>query len=992
MESSTMRRCFRGVLVLLWVAAFWTGGAVADIVHPGSDSGGSYTTSIPAPVAVPGGQIALNPPVPAPNVALAAGDARKVPTNDWWTPLAWVNTVTKGELPDEAPNPSMTGLTWQVFSDPLVMQPQKGGLMVSLNIPDSRRAGVKDGTLTAGAGFMQEVVGGSGNEGISPYFNGFVDQDLYLGSTASGWSDAAFSAVKVTGWSDWFVAFTMEAPSKETLHVTAGNGSPFLLVETESGSPQVNIRTWNTGTVVPLEGNSVTLGMGDVKDQTISSDAFALINEVAYGDPAPYKTYVVYAFFGPKETTWSLANDQQHQTGGARVTCSDGRYYAVAVLPYPWGKTFFDKPDEEEVRKLLAFFAERAFAKVTDTKATPTYRHDADGADVKVAFSYTTAAVGGESVAADVPIRAMYPHHYLGQSQVTILDASLSSTSASSWNQGWYWPSLKGPMLMASGASFENHLEVPPCLPAVLDGDPGQAKADRMAGYLRQALETQHGDFSKQGSYFGAQEMHRLAMLLPVAEMIREAASEPASVDQTAKEIYRTVSGFLADRLRADHEDGTPKTAAEHVFYYDSRWGTLIPCPDDGFAADSQLNDHHFHYGYFVKTATELARWEKTHPDDPDNTNFAETYAPMLRLLIRDIAGTSRTGTGTDPDFPFLRSFSPYAGHSWASGSSRGNQGGQQESSSEAIQAWAALLLWAQLDYPQSGGNGDLETWAAYMFASEVLAAELYWFGVTDDAAFRPYLSFRQYAEKTDHVPLPYKASIVSQVNQSEMTFQTDFGNKTLLKYGIQWLPFTGSSLYLGFGSSSVADTMVDGYQNDYGALGAGVTPPSNLDKLFMYKALTSKYAPEAQALITADANGVSPLDSWKMQWEVPAPDYSTLILQDTSRGAMYWWIDTNLKHGSSLHKSLGADHASAAAYLHADGRTTYTAHNPGYLPLRVTFADGNVLEVPPLEYAHEEKAPGSGGGGCAVGALSPGVSPLLIVLAGVVALSLRRR
>lgn len=36
----------------------------------------------------------------------------------------------------------------------------------------------------------------------------------------------------------------------------------------------------------------------------------------------------------------------------------------------------------------------------------------------------------------------------------------------------------------------------------------------------------------------------------------------------------------------------------------------------------------------------------------------------MVRLLIRDIANTDRNGTGSDPDFPFLRHFSPYAGHS----------------------------------------------------------------------------------------------------------------------------------------------------------------------------------------------------------------------------------------------------------------------------------------------------------------------------------------
>lgn len=214
----------------------------------------------------------------------------------------------------------------------------------------------------------------------------------------------------------------------------------------------------------------------------------------------------------------------------------------------------------------------------------------------------------------------------------------------------------------------------------------------------------------------------------------------------------------------------------------------------------------------------------------------------MVKLLIRDIANTDRNGAGSDPDFSFLRHFSPYTGHSWANGPSRGNVGGQQESTPEAIQAWAAILLWAQLNYPESPENADLERWAAYMFASEVKAARMYWFGFTEDAAFRPHLSFRQYAEKTEQVPKPYLASMVSQIFQSEMTFQTCFGNAPLLKHGIQWLPLTGSSLYLGT-SSADAEAMVKGYlENDLPKLANGGTSPSNKDKFLMMEALAPSY------------------------------------------------------------------------------------------------------------------------------------------------------
>jgi endoglucanase Acf2 len=1000
-------------------------------------------------------------------VSLPAGDTRKVPTNDWWTPLAWVDS---NDLPDQVSSLPMRALTWEVFSEPLVFQPQKGGLALSLNLPDSRRAG--GSPLTAGAGFMQQVVGTetAGGLGISPYFNAFFDQDLYLGSTASGWNEASYDQVKVTGWSDWFVDFTMTASSgdsgtRETMAVTAGNGSPFVLVSLDQGLPQVTFRTWNIGTVIPFTGASFDLNASMSGTRVISCNAFAVINTVPYTTPSTYNTYQVYAVFGPKGSTWTL-NDSQYvaqqvgpfpvwqsnhaystgspvqptvsngfyyiptpggtsgsteptwpTTEGATVTegsmvwmahslttkivqntatCSGGKYYAVAVLPYPWGTGIYDAPDQTNVKTLLTQFAQYAFSRVTDTKVTPEYIQSATGYDVKATYSYTTSPVGSESPSAGT-LMALYPHQYVDQPQVNILNASMGQVPASSWTSGWQWPSLKGPMMLASGSSFVNQLEVPPCLPALVDS-PDKAKADRMEAYLRQALASQDPNSADQGSYFGAQEMHRLAMLLPIAAMIRPAATNPASVDQDAATIYATVAATMGDWMSSTRADGTAKTAADRLFYYDSRWGSMIPTPEDGFAADSLLNDHHFHYGYFLKIATELARWEKSHPGDPANRNWAEAYAPMVKLLIGDIANTSRTGTGTDPDFPFLRNFSPYVGHSWASGSSRGNQGGQQESTPEAIQAWAALLLWAQLNYPQDADNANLETWAAYMFASEAKAARMYWFGFTDQEAFKPYLSFRQFIAKTAAVPKVYVPSMVSQINQNEMTFQTCFGNQTLLKYGIQWLPLTGSSLYLG-NSAEDTEANVAGYFADYAALGAGATPPSNKDKLLMMEALTTTYRANPQALIAIVSGDASPLDSWKMQWQLPAPTYDNLILQDTSRGAVYWWIDTILSQGLPIYADTEGDHSSASCSRRISGDayyTAYTAYNPNDAALKVTFADGVSLDVPALGYAHREIRTGLGiggsdtgsGGGCDAG--SAGLTGLgLLVLTPLLA---RRR
>lgn len=108
-------------------------GAPAWVSPPGGGDG-SYAVAVPAEGkhsdADPGGDsgtVRAVPPAVGPNTD--ASGSRKVPTADWWTPLAWLDPA---DLPDPAALPSMRGLSWQVFSEPLVFQPQKGGLAVSL--------------------------------------------------------------------------------------------------------------------------------------------------------------------------------------------------------------------------------------------------------------------------------------------------------------------------------------------------------------------------------------------------------------------------------------------------------------------------------------------------------------------------------------------------------------------------------------------------------------------------------------------------------------------------------------------------------------------------------------------------------------------------------------------------------------------------------------------------------------------------------------------
>ena len=102
------------------------------------------------------------------------------------------------------------------------------------------------------------------------------------------------------------------------------------------------------------------------------------------------------------------------------------------------------------------------------------------------------------------------------------------------------------------------------------------------------------------------------------------------------------------------------------------------------YGSDGELNDHHFHYGYFIRAAAEIAAARS------GLGRGRAAWGGMVQLLIRDIASPDRA----DPWFPFLRCFDPYAGHSWASGHAKFGDGNNQESSSEAMNAWAGIILW----------------------------------------------------------------------------------------------------------------------------------------------------------------------------------------------------------------------------------------------------------------------------------------------------------
>ena len=154
--------------------------------------------------------------------------------------------------------------------------------------------------------------------------------------------------------------------------------------------------------------------------------------------------------------------------------------------------------------------------------------------------------------------------------------------------------------------------------------------------------------------------------------------------------------------------------------------------------------------------------------------------------------------------------FDPYAGHSWASGTAPFADGNNQESSSEAVNAWNGLALWARL----TGDEGMLEQ-ATWMLSLEAATARAYWVEPTRPEGFQHEVLALNWGGKRD--------------------WATWFSAEPSAMLGIQLLPMGPISHYLAGDPerirSNVAEAAPNGFETLFG------------DYLVMYLALADPQA-----------------------------------------------------------------------------------------------------------------------------------------------------
>jgi endoglucanase Acf2 len=513
--------------------------------------------------------------------------------------------------------------------------------------------------------------------------------------------------------------------------------------------------------------------------------------------------------------------------------------FSIAVLPDAHPAT-------------LALFRRHAFAFVTDTRVS--WRYDQAAGAVVTRYEVRTEAA--ERGAALEPLQALYPHQWK-HTLAPLLGATYLSP--------------RGTMKLMAGAVFETRLPfhgILPILPLVPGGSLDRSTLGGLVSAAAHAGELfPNGPDGTRGSYWTGKSLGRVALLAWLAELSGET--------EARQRLIAALEGQLEDWF-----DGQPP----HYFHYDGTWHALVGVPSE-YHSGWELNDHHFHYGYFVLAAATVARFDPAWAR-PDR------FGGMVELLVRDVANPDRG----DRRFPFLRHLDPYAGHSWANGPALFAEGNNEESSSEDAAFAVATFLWGALT-----GDRGLRDLGLFLYTQVTVAAGQYWFDVDGD-----------------NFPAGFGHRAVGMVWGSGARHDTWFAHDPVYVHGINFLPFTAGSLYLGLDPGYVRRN-----QQELLAEGHGPAPVWR-DIVWMYQALDDPQPALA-------AFGRDP-------YLEPEFGNSRAFLADWLHGL------ADLGH---VDATVTADAPTFAVFQRA-GVRRHVAWNPAASPLRVRFSDGAALDLPP--------------------------------------------
>ena len=642
--------------------------------------------------------------------------------------------------------------------------------------------------------------------------------------------------VKTADYGDWHVTAEWKDSNGKMLQATMAHGSPYAFFETNSDDVYLRF----------LFGHTI--------DNTIGSNIIGFTTQGHH-----------YALFAPTGTSWNtnasytfdennLVNASPNSFAREAFTCDlEGKhYFSIAVLP-------------DNSLATLQEFANHAYAFIDKTEVA--WDYNASTSQLTNIFTVQTTVKEGSEYNT---LQALYPHQWKNTNAI---------------NTNHIYQSARGLMKVVSGNSFTTTLKnkgILPVLPPVLS----ETEKTTLYQFIEDEYAVTNTYVTNDDTYWQGKRFGRQADLIHIADQVGHT---------TARDK------FLAD-LKAELEDWFTAEEGESnrgYFYYDQQWNTLIGYPAS-FGSDTHITDHHFHYGYFIKAAATIARF------DP-NWIADNQWGSMVKLLIKDVSNWDRT----DTMFPFLRCFDAYAGHSWANGHGSSHWGNDQEASSESINfaAWVyALGLYTN--------DNSLRDLGLFLYLNEAEAATHYWFD-KDQEIF----------------PNSYGYQTASRIwgNGADKIVGATFEAESEYQLGINTFPIQAPLLYLGCDTSTIMKA-----HQEADALGDGV---GDLWEDIMWGYLAMARPAEALADYQNHTSGNYYYNTnapWLPNVNGIYEDFSDFSLAPAQ---IYHWLHA-LNHLGVVDTSVFADYPAAIVFTDGDHKH-YIVDNPTNNDLTVNFSDG---------------------------------------------------
>lgn len=540
---------------------------------------------------------------------------------------------------------------------------------------------------------------------------------------------------------DWSYEAVTSNPSNQNqkMRTTMTQGSPFMFLELENSNVIYleKLRQTFPSTIVYEDiYNGAKMIVFRTNDITSSVNGY------------PSATYQYYAMFLPQDatvehlgTTDTTNNDK---IGQLKITFSSN---SKAYMSFAWLHESQSHNDETGIN-FAKEYRPYAFNFIINTRAD--YSYDESTGDVATKYTYTVDKKTEST--ADGTIMGIQSHQYKYMTGYSYMD-----------NQAI---TLRGYMKFLKGSTYTTHMTykgILPYMPA-LNSDDTEGK-ENLQNYVNDFINNYmsgSGDWTLANdegdeTYYHGKKLNRSAQVIAAAKAIgdEESASKVLNGLQKNLEDWFTYSG---------NND-------EHYFTYLGEGVGVLLGFQTSFNAVDQFNDHHFHYGYFIESAASVGLYDKQWLND---------YKDVIKQLIYDIACPYRDNEQCISDcgyaYPYLRSFSPYEGHSWASGYEDERTGNNQESTSEAMNAWAGIILYGELT-----GDTKIRDLGVYLYTTEAAAADDYWFDKNEDTY------------KIDDSK--YTAPMASMVWGGKADYGTWFGMQ--YTQGIQICPMQSWSFYL---------------------------------------------------------------------------------------------------------------------------------------------------------------------------------------------------